>query len=69
MYDYSYVLELLRFHAADHRSRALSGKEVEITNLTTERTLRNRAKAICLRLLDLPEPQRRQFAERAVRHL
>jgi hypothetical protein len=69
MYDYSYVLELLRVHAADHRSRALLCQQADIANKTTERTLRNRAKLICERLLDLPEPQRRQFIERAVRHL
>ncbi|HLY45996.1 MAG TPA: hypothetical protein VKQ73_10490 [Stellaceae bacterium] len=69
MYDYSYVLGLLHVHAVDHRSHALSGKEAEIENRTTERTLRNRARLICERLLDMSEPQRRQFAERAVRHL
>jgi len=66
MCDYSYVLELLRVHAADQRSRALLYQRAEIANKTTERTLRNRAQAICLRLLDMPEPRRRQFAERAV---
>ncbi len=69
MCDYSYVLELLRVHAADQRSRALLGRQAEIANMTTERTLRNRAKVICEQLLDMPEPQRRQFAERAVRRL
>jgi hypothetical protein len=69
MYDFSYVLGLLRVHAADQRSRALLGKQAEIANKTTERTLRNRASVICERLLDVPEPQRRQFAERAVRRL
>ncbi len=69
MCGYSYVLELLRAHAADQRSRALLCQQAEIENNTTERTLGNRAKAICLRLLDLPEPKRRQFAERAVRRL
>ena len=69
MCDYSYVLELLRTHAADQRSRALLCQRAEIENKTTERTLRNRAKMICERLLDLPEPRRREFAERAVRRL
>ena len=69
MDDYMSVLALLRSHAADQRSRALLGKQAEIANKTTERTLRNRAQTICLRLLDMPEPERRQFAERAVRHL
>ena len=69
MYDYSYVLELLRVHAVEHRSRVLLGQRERVKNLTTERTLRNRAKLICERLLDLPEPQRRQFAERAIRRL
>jgi hypothetical protein len=69
MHDYMSVLELLRAHAAVQRSRALLWQRAEIENRTTERTLRNRAKMICERLLDLPEPRRRQFAERAVRHL
>ena len=69
MYDYMSVLALLHAHAADQRSRALSARQAEIANLTTERTLRNRAKVICLRLLDLPEPRRRHCVERAVRHL
>ena len=69
MCDYSYVLELLRAYAADQRSRALLWQRAEIENKTTERTLRNRARAICFRLLDMPEPRRRQFAERAVRRL
>ena len=67
MYDYSYVLELLRSSAADQRSRALSGRQAEIANKTTERTLRNRAQAICYRLLDISEPQPRRYAEAAVR--
>ncbi len=69
MCDYSYVLELLRVHAADQRSRALLCQRADVTNKTTERTLRNRAKLICEQLLDMPEPRRRQFAERAVRRL
>jgi hypothetical protein len=69
MYDYSYVLELLRVHAAGHRSRALLGQQEKVKNLTTERALRNRAQALCLRLFDIPEPQRGQFIERAVRRL
>ena len=69
MCDYTHVLDLLRVHAADQRSRALLGKQAEIENKTTARTLRNRARMICERLLELPEPERRQFAERAVRRL
>ena len=69
MHNYMSVLALLRAHAADQRSRALLGKQAEIANKTTERTLRNRAQMICEQLLELPEPRRRQFAERAVRHL
>jgi Fe-S cluster biosynthesis and repair protein YggX len=69
MHDYMSVLALLHAYAADQRSRALLGKQAEIANKTTERTLRNRAMLICERLLDLPEPRRRQFAERAVRRL
>ena len=69
MHDYMSVLALLRVYAADQRSCALLGKQAEIANKTTERTLRNRATMICERLLDLPEPQRRQFVERAVRRV
>jgi hypothetical protein len=69
MYDYSYVLELLRVHAVEHRSRVLLGQRERVKNLTTERALRNRAQALCLRLFDIPEPQRREFIERAVRRL
>jgi hypothetical protein len=69
MYDYSYVLELLRVHAVGHRSRAVLGQGEKVKNLTTERALRNRAQALCLRLFDMSEPQRRQFIERAVRRL
>ena len=67
--DYMSVLALLHAHAADQRSRALLLQQAEVANMTTERTLRNRAKAICLRLLDLPASKRPQFVERAVRHL
>ena len=69
MYGYSYVLELLHAHAVGHRSRALLGQQGKVKNLTTERALRNRAQALCLRLFDIPEPQRQQFIERAVRRL
>jgi len=69
MHDYMSVLALLRAHAADQRSRAPLGKQAEIANKTTERTLRNRAQMICERLLELPEPQRGHFAERAARRL
>ena len=69
MYDYSYVLELLHAHAVGHRSRALLGQQGKVKNLTTERALRNRAQALCLRLFDIPEPRRHQFIERAVRRL
>jgi hypothetical protein len=69
MHDYMSVLALLRAHAADQRSRALLCQRAEIANKTTERTLRNRAQMICERMLELPEPQRSEFAERAVRHL
>jgi hypothetical protein len=69
MHDYMSVLALLHAHAADQRSRALLSNQAEVASMTTERTLRNRAKAICLRLLDLPFSERTQFVERAVRHL
>ena len=69
MYDYSYVLELLRASAAELRRRALSGRQVEIANKTSERTLRNRAQIIVQRLQGLAEPRRRSFVDAAVRHL
>ena len=69
MHDYMSVLALLRAHGADQRARALLCHQAEVANMTTERTLRNRAKAICFRLLDLPFSERTQFVERAVRHL
>lgn len=69
MYDYSYVLALLRAEAADLRSRVAMNRQAEVANRTTERTLRNRAKAICLHLLDLPEARRPQYVEAAIRHL
>lgn len=69
MYDYSYVLGLLRASAADLRRRALSGRQAEIGSKTTERTLRNRAQIIVERLQGMAEPRRRSFVEAAVRHL
>jgi hypothetical protein len=69
MHDHMSVLELLRASAVAHRSRAPLGQLEKVKNLTTERALRNRAQLICDRLLDMSEPQRRQFVERAVRHL
>ena len=69
MYDYSYVLGLLRASAADLRRRALSGGQAEIANKTTERTLRNRAQIIVQRLQGIAEPHRRSFVEAATRRL
>jgi hypothetical protein len=69
MYDYSYVLGLLRASAADLRRRALSGQQTEIGNKTSERTLRNRARIIVQRLQEMAEPRRRSFVEAAIRHL
>ena len=69
MYDYSYVLGLLRASAADLRRRALSGGQAEIVNKTTERTLRNRAQIIVQRLQGIAEPRRRSFVAAAVRRL
>lgn len=69
MYDYSYVLGLLRAFAADLRRRALSGQQAGIANKTTERTLRNRALVIVQRLQEMAEAQRRSFVEAAVRRL
>jgi hypothetical protein len=69
MYDYSYVLGLLRASALDLRRRALSGQQPEIANKTSERTLRNRAFLIVRRLQAMAEPQRRSFIEAVIRHL
>ena len=69
MYNYSYVLGLLRVSAADLRRRALSGQQAEIANKTSERTLRNRALIIVQRLQGLSEPRRRSFVEAATRRL
>jgi hypothetical protein len=69
MYQYSYVIELLRASAADQRRSAFSGQQAEIANKTTKRTLRNRAQIIVHRLQGMAEPRRRSFVEAAVRHL
>jgi hypothetical protein len=69
MCDYSYVLELLRASAMDLRRRARSGQQAEISNKTTERTLRNRALVIVKRLQGMGERQRRLFVEAAIRRL
>ena len=69
MYDYSYVLGLLRANAADLERRALSGEKQKIARMVTERTLRNRALAISYRLQGMDALQRRQFVAEAVRRL
>jgi hypothetical protein len=69
MYDYSYVLGLLRVSAADLRRRALSNEQAWIARMTTERTLRNRALAIIQRLQGMAGARRRSFVEAAIRHL
>ena len=69
MYDYSYVLGLLRANAADLERRALSGEKQRIARMITERTLRNRALVITQRLQSMTEPQRHQFVAEAVRRL
>ena len=69
MYDYSYVLGLLRANAADLERRAPSGDKQRIARMVTERTLRNRALAISHRLQGMDELQRHQFVAEAVRRL
>jgi hypothetical protein len=69
MYDYSYVLELLRANAADLERRALSGEKQKIARMVTERTLRNRALAITHRLQGMDELRRHQYVAEAVRRL
>ena len=69
MYDYSYVLGLLRAAAADLERRALSGEKQRIARMVTERSLRNRAIAITHRLQGMDKLQRREFVAEAVRRL
>ena len=69
MYDYSYVLGLLRASAADLERHALSSEKERIARMVTERTLRNRALAITQRLQGMAEPERHQFVAEAVRRL
>ena len=69
MYDYSYVLGLLRAAAADLERRALSGEKQRIARMATERSLRNRALAITHRLQGMDELRRHQFVAEAVRRL
>ena len=69
MYDYSYVLGLLRAPAVDLQRRALSSEKERIARMVTERTLRNRALAITHRLQGMAEPERHQFVAEAVRRL
>jgi hypothetical protein len=69
MYDYSCVLALLRASAADLQCHALSSEQAKIARMTTERTLRNRARAITRRLQAMPEPRQHQFVAEAVRRL
>ena len=69
MYDYSYVLGLLRANAADLERRALSGEKQRIARMVTERTLRNRALAITQRLQGIDELRRHQFVAAAIRRL
>ena len=69
MYDYSYVLGLLRAAAADLERRALSGEKQKIARMVTERTLRNRALVITHRLQSMTELQRQHYVTEAVRRL
>jgi hypothetical protein len=69
MYDYPYVLGLLRASAANLRRHALSGRQAEIVNKTSERTLRNRAQIIVQRLQGMAEPRRRSYVEAAIGRL
>ena len=69
MYDYSYVLGMLRANAADLERRALSGEKTKIARMVRERSLRNRALAITHRLQDMTELQRQRYVAEAVRRL
>ena len=68
MYDYSYVLGLLRAAAADLERRALSGEKTRIARMVTERTLRNRV-VITHRLQGMAKPERHHYVAEAVRRL
>ena len=69
MYDYSYVLGVLRANAADLQRRALSGEKQRIARLVSERSIRNRALAITHRLQGMDALRRHQFVAEAVRRL
>jgi hypothetical protein len=69
MYDYSYVLRLLRASAVEHRRHARPGNRAEIANRTTERVMRNRALLISHRLQGMDELRRHQYVAEAVRRL
>ena len=69
MHDYESVLRALRVRAAEERSRALLCQRADVEHRTTERTLRNRARYICERMLEMPSEQRDAFAARAIRQL
>ena len=69
MYDYSYVLGLLRASPADLERHVLSSEKRRIARMVTERTLRNRAVAITHRLQGMAEPERHQFVAEAIRRL
>jgi hypothetical protein len=69
MYDYSYVLGLLRANAADLERRALSGEKQRIARLVSERSIRNRALAITHRLQGMNALQRHHYVAEAVRRL
>jgi hypothetical protein len=69
MYDYSYVLGMLRANAADLERRALSGEKQRIARMVSERSLRNRALAITHRLQGMDELQRHRYVAEAVRRL
>lgn len=69
MHDYMSVLALLHARAAEARPAALLYQRAEIERKTTERSLRNRARFICERMLEMPSEQRDTFAERAIRQL
>jgi len=69
MYEYSYVLGMLRANAADLERRALSGEKTKIARMVGERSLRNRALAITHRLQGMDELRRHQYVAEAVRRL
>ena len=62
MYDYSCMLALLR--ASRGSAAPPIGRTSQLARMTTERSLRNRARAITQRLQNMTEPRQHQLSPR-----